>query len=80
MFENLRIDPAHEIGPLRVNAWVSLVVCFVLGVGWFVWLGRHAPPQRRPGDATPTASVEPSTRDAVVLSAVPVAFPQEERP
>jgi prolipoprotein diacylglyceryl transferase len=38
--ENLRIDPAHTVFGLRVNAWVSLVV----GLGataWFVWLGRH---------------------------------------
>jgi len=47
-FENLRVDPAHEIGPLRVNAWVSLVV-FVAAAVWFVWLRRHAPLQRRPG-------------------------------
>ena len=50
-FENLRIDPAHEIGPLRLNAWVS-VVCFVFGVGWFWWLGRHEPRQRQPGHET----------------------------
>ncbi len=49
-FENLRIDPAHELGPLRVNAWVSAIV-FVLGIVWFVWLGRHEPAQRRPGEA-----------------------------
>ena len=42
-FENLRIDPAHDIGPLRVNAWVSVVI-FAFGVGWFWWLGRHEPP------------------------------------
>jgi len=36
----LRIDPAHTILGLRVNAWVSLLTC--LGaVGWFVWLGRR---------------------------------------
>lgn len=35
--ENLRIDPAHHIGPLRVNAWVSLIV-FVLGAAWFTRL------------------------------------------
>ena len=28
-FENLRIDPAHDIGPLRVNAWVSIVLFVV---------------------------------------------------
>ena len=31
-FENMRIDPAHEIAGLRINAWVSIVVC-LLGVG-----------------------------------------------
>ncbi len=55
-FENLRIDPAHEIGPFRVNAWMSLVV-FVAAVGWFIWLGRHAPRQRRPGHAAPAVDV-----------------------
>ena len=50
-FENMRIDPAHEIAGMRVNAWVSVFV-FVFGVAWFVWLGRHEPRQRRPGDAT----------------------------
>ena len=38
--ENLRIDDAHEVLGLRVNAWVSLVL-FGFGVGWFFWLGRH---------------------------------------
>jgi prolipoprotein diacylglyceryl transferase len=52
-FENLRIDPAHDIGPLRVNAWVSLIV-FVAAVVWFVWLRSHTPRQRRPG-AEPNA-------------------------
>jgi prolipoprotein diacylglyceryl transferase len=39
-FENLRIDDAHHVLGLRVNAWVSLVL-FGFGVGWFLWLGRH---------------------------------------
>jgi prolipoprotein diacylglyceryl transferase len=47
-FENMRIDTAHHIGPLRLNAWVSIVV-FASAVVWFVWLGRHEEPQRRPG-------------------------------
>jgi prolipoprotein diacylglyceryl transferase len=47
-FENLRIDPAHDLGPMRVNAWVSVVIFLVAG-GWFVWLGRHTPLQRVPG-------------------------------
>jgi prolipoprotein diacylglyceryl transferase len=53
-FENMRIDPAHEIAGMRLNAWVSIVV-FLFGVCWFVWLGRHEPPQRRPGEVPATA-------------------------
>ncbi len=34
--ELLRIDPAHEIGPLRLNAWVSAVM-FVLSTAFFIW-------------------------------------------
>lgn len=40
-FEILRIDPAHELVGMRVNAWVSIAT-FVVGAGWFVWLGRRA--------------------------------------
>ena len=43
-FENLRIDPAHEIAGMRVNAWVSIVVC-VFGVG----VVRLARPSRGAG-------------------------------
>ncbi len=39
-FENLRVDPAHRLGPLRINAWVSLLV-FAGAVVSFVWLGRR---------------------------------------
>jgi phosphatidylglycerol---prolipoprotein diacylglyceryl transferase len=39
-FENLRIDPAHTILGLRVNAWVSLLVC-AGAAAWFVWLARR---------------------------------------
>jgi prolipoprotein diacylglyceryl transferase len=45
--EEMRIDPAHTIGPLRVNAWVSIGV-FVVSVLVFVYLGRRA---RRRADA-----------------------------
>jgi len=38
--ENLRIDEAKLVGPLRVNAWVSLIV-MVAGLAWFVRAGRH---------------------------------------
>jgi prolipoprotein diacylglyceryl transferase len=34
--ELLRIDPSHELGPLRLNAWVSIVV-FILSTAFFVW-------------------------------------------
>jgi prolipoprotein diacylglyceryl transferase len=48
-FENLRIDPAHDVLGLRINAWVSVGV-FVAASSWFLWLGRHVTAQRRPGD------------------------------
>ena len=34
--ELLRVDPAHEFGGLRLNAWVSIVL-FVCSVAFFVW-------------------------------------------
>jgi prolipoprotein diacylglyceryl transferase len=52
-FENLRIDPAHEIAGLRLNAWVSAAVC-ILSTAWFVWLGRRGeeyPPGTVPADS-----------------------------
>ncbi|MFI5053663.1 MAG: prolipoprotein diacylglyceryl transferase [Acidimicrobiia bacterium] len=54
-FENMRIDKAHHIGPLRLNAWVSAVL-FLAAIAWFVWLGRHETPQRRPGHAMDEAA------------------------
>ena len=39
--EEMRVDSAHTIGPLRLNAWVSIVV-FVCSVAAFVALGRRA--------------------------------------
>ena len=41
VMEEMRIDEAHTIGPLRVNAWVSILV-FVVSVTVFVVLGRRA--------------------------------------
>jgi prolipoprotein diacylglyceryl transferase len=38
--ENLRIDEAKLVGPLRVNAWVSLLVMLV-GIALFLWLRTH---------------------------------------
>jgi prolipoprotein diacylglyceryl transferase len=51
-FENMRIDPANEIFGVRLNAWVSAIVC-VSAVAWFVWLGRRGseyPPGTVPAD------------------------------
>jgi prolipoprotein diacylglyceryl transferase len=48
VFENMRSDPAHTIAGLRVNAWVSIAL-FVVGVVWFVWLGRR-PDHGEPAD------------------------------
>jgi len=42
--ELLRIDPAHHIAGLRLNAWVSALL-FVAAVAWFLWL--HHPKRRR---------------------------------
>jgi prolipoprotein diacylglyceryl transferase len=44
--EMLRVDPAHELGPLRLNSWVSLVV-FLLSAGFFVWWQLLRPWRRR---------------------------------
>jgi prolipoprotein diacylglyceryl transferase len=63
-FENMRIDPAHEIAGMRLNAWVSIAV-FVFGIGWFVWLGRHEPVQRRPGDPDPGVKATPVAPEGV---------------
>jgi len=57
VMEEMRIDPAHTIGPLRVNAWVSIVI-FVISVTVFFWLGRRA---RNAGEPTASTPVdEPS--------------------
>jgi prolipoprotein diacylglyceryl transferase len=58
--ELLRIDPSHELGPLRLNAWVSIVV-FVLATAFFVYwqLLRGRRPRRlrrqRPREASKDA-------------------------
>jgi prolipoprotein diacylglyceryl transferase len=49
VFEEIRIDPANTIGPLRVNAWVCIVV-FLAALAWFLWLRTHGTPvvKRKP--------------------------------
>ncbi len=66
VFEEMRIDPAHTIGPLRLNAWVSIVV-FIGALVWFIWLNRHGQPVVRPerdggepADITPSGSAPES--------------------
>jgi prolipoprotein diacylglyceryl transferase len=51
--ELLRIDPAHHIAGLRLNAWVSIIL-FVASVSYFIWRQRRGPgrgvrePRRQP--------------------------------
>jgi prolipoprotein diacylglyceryl transferase len=57
--ELLRVDPAKEWGPLRLNAWVSLVL-FVLAVAFFVWWQLIRPRRQRRGaepQAPPTMAI-----------------------
>ncbi len=62
--ELLRVDPAHEWGPLRLNGWVSLVG-FVVSTAFFVWwqLLRGRKPgggtEHRPAMAIPKGRVRP---------------------
>jgi prolipoprotein diacylglyceryltransferase len=47
--EMLRIDPSHEFGPWRLNAWVSVFV-FVLATAFFIYwqlLSGRRPRRRR---------------------------------
>ena len=48
--EQLRVDPAHELGPWRLNAWVSLVL-FVASIAFFVWWQWLGPRRRSRSDA-----------------------------
>ena len=50
VMEEMRIDSAHTIGPLRINAWVSIAV-FVISVAVFFWLGRRSRRRELTGDA-----------------------------
>ncbi len=44
--ENLRIDEVHELGPWRLNVYVSLAL-FVLALAYFVLVGRRHPARER---------------------------------
>jgi len=54
-YENMRTDNAHHIGPLRVNAWVALIL-FVVSVIAFIWQGKHGKPQGRVDGPADTAA------------------------
>jgi prolipoprotein diacylglyceryl transferase len=63
--ELLRVDTAHHIAGLRLNAWVS-IVCFVVSTAFFVWWQflrprrhEHAAEQKRPAMAIPKGRVRP---------------------
>jgi hypothetical protein len=47
--ELLRIDPAHEIAGLRLNAWMSLLG-IVVGTTWYVLSQRRDRPPSRARD------------------------------
>ena len=59
-FENLRIDDAHHLLGMRINAWVSLVA-FLGGVTWFFWLRTHGADRDTPliRDLDPVLPVRP---------------------
>ena len=64
--ESLRIDRANEIGGLRVNAWMSIIV-FVGAGAWLFWDARRpAPAEPGPdsagGPEPDTAGGEPDAR------------------
>ena len=50
--EHLRVDPAHEWGPWRLNAWVALAF-FVVSVLAFVWIQLVRPRRQRRRAETP---------------------------
>jgi prolipoprotein diacylglyceryl transferase len=61
-FEMLRIDPAHHVGGLRINDWVSIGV-LLAGLGYFLWLGRREIPAAEADAAAArdrTAEVSPA--------------------
>jgi phosphatidylglycerol---prolipoprotein diacylglyceryl transferase len=55
VWEEMRIDPAHTVGPLRINAWVSIAV-FLSALAWFLWLRTHGTPVVRPDPDAPSAA------------------------
>jgi prolipoprotein diacylglyceryl transferase len=64
--EQLRVDPAHELGPWRLNAWVALLL-FVAALAYFLWhqwlgprrRGRTEAPKPPPRMSVPKGRVRP---------------------
>ncbi|MGI8974414.1 MAG: prolipoprotein diacylglyceryl transferase [Gaiella sp.] len=52
--ELLRVDPAHELAGLRLNAWVALLG-IVIGVVWYVLSQRRERPRSPSGATHPAA-------------------------
>ena len=59
--ELLRVDPSIEIGPLRLNAWLSIVL-FVLSTAFFVWWQIIRPRRGRREAPKPPAMAIPRGR------------------
>jgi len=58
--ELLRIDPAHHVAGLRINAWVSIFL-FALSWGFFVWwqfFRRYSDPVEEQGPPSPPGPEE----------------------
>jgi prolipoprotein diacylglyceryl transferase len=61
LVEQLRVDPAHDIAGMRLNAWVALAG-IVAGSVWYVLSqrrGRPKPPPKPPAMAVPKGRVRP---------------------
>ena len=62
--ELLRIDPAHELGPLRLNGWVALLLFLAASAFFVLWQrrgrDRSTPEPPRPAMRIPKGRVRPS--------------------
>ena len=64
--EEMRVDPAHTIGPLRINGWVSIVV-FVVSIALFFFLGRRARSRVEPAGVGVASAGEPHLDDGAAV-------------
>jgi prolipoprotein diacylglyceryl transferase len=71
--EHLRVDPAHRIGPLRLNDWVSLLVCLLFLVIFLV--SRRRRPGRESSVYLPGREPAPGAPGPAVSSTGPSADP-----